>query len=416
MVEAWEKFFKFLKDNDLGNFAKTIAGQALGAYRHRFMKENIYVHTCNSAIEMERKSYHGGRTECFFIGKKEKENFYLLDVNSMYPSVMRENEYPTKLIGIYHKYNLEDKIKSFAITADVSIKTDKPIFPVNVNDKLIFPVGEYKTILTTREIEYALKNNLITEVRNYCVYEKHNLFKNYVDFFYNKRLEYKKQKNDAFSFICKLFLNSLYGKFGQRNEKFEKLSNNNNDINDGIFKFFDLDNETWITERRISGRIERSAGLQEGRETFVAIASHITADARMKLWSYFELAGRENIFYTDTDSMIVNQKGYNNSISKLGPELGMLSLKDTANMIEIRGLKDYSFGENETIKGIRKDAIKITDDLFSQTKFEGIAGAIRKNRMNKMFISEVRKKLYRMYDKGIVLSDGKIIPIHVSLF
>src|SRR4030042_1498358 len=87
----------FLKKHDLGNFKLTIAGQAFGAYRHRFMKEKILVHTFDDILAMEMESYRGGRCECFALGAFEE--VYKLDINSMYPFIMRNNQFPKELMG-----------------------------------------------------------------------------------------------------------------------------------------------------------------------------------------------------------------------------------------------------------------------------------------------------------------------------
>lgn len=411
MIEAWKLFLKFLKDNDLGNFTRTIAGQAFNAYRHRFMKTPIYIHTWDKAIKLERESYHGGRTECFYIGSAPKQDYYLVDVNSMYPSLMRNNNYPSRIINVTENINIKELIKillSHCVTARVLLKTNEPVYPVK-RTKLLFPTGEFETVLTTRELIYALANNQLIQIREAAIYESNNLFKDYVDFFYNKRQEYKKQNNYAFQYICKLFLNSLYGKFGQRNEHYEKVGECEK-TDDGIFEYFDIQKNDWIKERRVNGIIERSAGLIEGFDSFVAIAAHITADARIKLFEYFKIAEIKNIFYCDTDSLIVNKEGYEKLLPFIGKDLGLLSLKEKNNKLIIRGAKDYKFGDNEVIKGIRKNATKINDNTFEQTRFEGLAGAIRKKRINKMFISTGVKKLSRNYDKGIIGKNGVVTP------
>lgn len=414
MLKAWKLLFKFIDDNNLGNFSNTIAGQAFNSYRHRFMQKEIYIHNNEKAIKIERASYHGGRNECFYIGKLENQKYYLLDVNSMYPSVMYEYEYPNKFLGSSDSLNgLEGQLKKYCLIIECIIKTDEPIYPIIQNDKLIFPVGIFKTYLSTREIEYALKNNHIYKINSVYRYSKEKLFDNYVNFFYDKKVLYKNENNDAFSYLCKLFLNSLYGKFGQRNERYEKIGKSL--LANGVYEYFDMDKQENIKERVINGIAEKSVGLVEGQDSFVSIPSHITADARIRLWKYIKIAERKNVYYCDTDSLIVNEQGYHNCREYISDKLGNLSLKEISNKVEIFGLKDYVFGNNTIIKGIKKDAIKISEGSYEQTVFEGIKGAIRKNRLNEMIITKNQSKiLKRNYDKGIVLQNGNVIPFEIK--
>jgi hypothetical protein len=118
------EFFKFLKENDLGNFQPTIASQAFQAFRHRFMHHAIMIHCNPDAIKLERDSYRGGRNEAFFLGEI-KEHITVLDFNSLYPSVMIDNEYPTELVGV-RQYNtlrtLRDDMENYLVIANVKIK------------------------------------------------------------------------------------------------------------------------------------------------------------------------------------------------------------------------------------------------------------------------------------------------------
>jgi len=403
MVKAWELYMDFLKKGNLGNFAMTIAGQAFNAFRHRFMFSQIYIHNNAEIIKDERNAYHGGRTECFRIGNF-KGKFYMYDFNSMYPSVMKNLEYPTRYIstiyGTFTKRELKNLLKDYCLIADCIVKTNNPIFPTKENNKLIFPVGTFNTVLSTREIEYAINNNLLVKIRKVNLYKKAKLFSNYVDFFFERKQYYKENNNESFSYLCKLFLNSLYGKFGQRNKFYEPV---NLKLPDGHY----FDTVNFITYRTINGRTEKLVGLREGIDSFVAIPAHITADARMKLWELIERAGLSHAYYCDTDSLITDRK------LKTSKELGEISLKGESDEISIYGNKDYIFNGDEVIKGISKKAVRLSNNSFSQVQFEGMAGAIRNNRLNSVVIRQIVKKLNRKYDKGII-KGTKINPFTLN--
>jgi len=412
VFEAWKKLLAFIGENELGNFARTIAGQAFNAYRHRFMKEKIFVHTNERATKLERESYRGGRTECFRVGRMPEDEYTVLDVNSMYPSVMREGLYPVELFerendfahaveGVFHD--------GLGIVADVLISTNIPVFGVRKAGKLIFPVGTFRAVLTTSEFRYAVDHYLVSKFYSSYLYRMKPLFREYVDFFFGKRAEYRKEKNESFAFICKLFLNSLYGKFGQRNEVFKEVGRDP-DAPDGVEEFYDSDARRNVKRRTVNGLIEESVGFKEGFESFCAIASHVTADARMKLWGLIKTAGRENVFYCDTDSLIVNRAGRDRLKGYVGNEIGMLSVKQVASNLTLFGNKDYTFGKETVRKGVKNSANELAPGIFEQDTFEGMAGAIRMNRSNRMLVTRTMKVLKRIYDKGVVLPDGRVEP------
>ncbi|RLB83730.1 MAG: hypothetical protein DRH24_06540, partial [Deltaproteobacteria bacterium] len=160
-------WLNFIKENDLGRFAFTLAGQAFNALRHRFMTEEIVIHDNEEAAELELEAYFGGRCECFGLGRfRDKELFYL-DVNSMYPYVMKEFEYPIRLYKVEHNPSinkLKFHVNKHCVIAHVLIYTEKPMFPLRLENKVIYPTGYFWTTLTTPRLKLALKYAKIIKI------------------------------------------------------------------------------------------------------------------------------------------------------------------------------------------------------------------------------------------------------------
>lgn len=424
MIRAWSVWRQFIVRNNLGNFGLTLASQALNAFRHRFNKHEIYIHNNDSVTEIERASYHGGRTEAFVIGELPVQQYYYLDVVSMYPSVMREYSYPTKLVGRKSNISVDSLnhlVDSYAVTAVVEINTRENVFALVRNTRLIFPTGRFITTLTTREIKYALRKGIVSKVLDVVIYEAAPIFREYVNFFFSERQRYKEEGNQEYANICKLLLNSLYGKFGQRNDIWSLVSENINKP-DAIWEEYDVDEHKNRSFRLINGRLEEKTGFEEAYNSFTAIAAHVTADARMKLWYYMKKVGLKNVLYVDTDSIFTTREGYKRArILKNQSKLGDLSVKGYSKTLSIYGAKDYVFGGKQTTKGIRNNAKEIGRNMYRQTQFQGLKGAWRKGKLDTMVVKTITKKLNRIYKKGHVLTNGSVIPydiprddIHVS--
>ncbi|GAH94157.1 unnamed protein product, partial [marine sediment metagenome] len=80
-------------------FSITKASQAFCAYRFRFMDHKIYIHNDVTVQNLERSAYIGGRVECFRLGKIPGKQFVSMDINSMYPFVMKAEKYPYELVS-----------------------------------------------------------------------------------------------------------------------------------------------------------------------------------------------------------------------------------------------------------------------------------------------------------------------------
>lgn len=418
MVEAWNKLIEFVSSNDLGNFGFTLASQSMTAFRHRFMHTDIMIHDNEDAIKLERESYHGGRVEMHQYGQTDCGPVYYVDVNSMYPYVMREYAVPTKLVRYFRKASFElfERVrKEYGYIAEVTIDIEQPILPVVHNGKLCFPVGRITGVFAKPELEKALSVGKLISVGRLAAYKEEIIFKDFVDFFYMERLRYKKEGNDAFALICKLFLNSLYGKFGQRNLVFTKVGLTDS-IPDGFYETFDTQLNKWCKYRIYKGVVERETGFEEGYNSFVAIASYVTSLARVQLYEYMELAGLENTLYCDTDSLFVNSTGYMRLLGVIEPsKLGMLKVEGISADAAFYGAKRYKFGDMTKSKGIRSNAVQLANGAFEQDKWMGFKGALRTGNADKVIITKVTKQLHDSYSKGIVLPSGRVAPFRLPL-
>ncbi len=417
LLRTWKVWYDFLDKYDLGSFGLTMASQSFNAYRHKFMRVPIAVHASNKAVCIERESYRGGRNECFSIGHFQHRNFYLLDVNSMYPYVMHRYAYPVNLVSTGKSLSisrLAEILRTHAVVACVFLNTVENVYGIKRNGKLLFPVGRFWATLTTQELDRALSRNELLFVADYCVYERAYIFKDFVEFFYAARKRFETAGNGAFAYLTKRMLNSLYGKFGQRSQDWEYVTDDPA-TDYAVWQEYHYQEHKTYTYRCINHRVERCVGLKEGFNSLVAIASEVTANARLTLHSLILEATRGHVWYVDTDSLIVDKKGYDLLRSHIDQDkLGALKLEKMTHDLVIHNLKDYSFGGKIKIKGISSKAEMISYNQFKQWQSRGIKSGLRDGDINVTIWQEITKTLTRRYNKGIVHRDGLVSPFTLS--
>jgi len=412
-LENFKLFIKFLEVNSIARLCYTRGSTAMAAYLFRHYHNRIYIHNNEQAIELERDSYRGGRTECFYLGELKDENYYILDVNSLYPFVMANNDYPVKYQKIL--YGSPDKVfnalcKSFSVIAKVLIETDEPAYAVR-RERTMFPIGQFWVTLCTPELKYAFAKGHIKDVEQAVVYEQASIFKSYVNRFYKLRQKFKQSGVAEYEELCKKMLNSLYGKFGQKAEVWRKIGECPNEPDRVEICYIDGYVRTKAI-RYLLGEIFELEGYEECFNSFPAIAAEVSAYARLYLWELMKTAGSGNYFYCDTDSLFVNEQGLQNLGDKLdNNSLGGLKIIEHTNSINIRGLKDYSIGGEETIKGIRKLAVKVGDGVYEQELWPSFKGLLRQKHPDVYAIKRIRKTLNRKYTKGHVSPDGSVTPL-----
>ena len=276
--------------------------------------------------------------------------------------------------------------------------------------KVIFPVGQFETVLTTGELKLALKENVIEKVLSVAIYEKAKIFTDYIKFFYSQRIAAKTSGKMIYSQFFKLMMNSLYGKFGQLIGEWETIGKCDPKEVYYYTEFSSKDPKLFKC-RRINGLIQRYEKKSEAFNSFPAIAAHVTGYARVKLWDLMEKAERKNVYYCDTDSIFTNSLGYKNLKSDLSEtEIGKLKVEKWSRKIKLFGCKQYIFGNRKRHKGKKKYARKQSDGGYSQSQWSTLKSLIQNKNLNEYRVSKVIKHFTGQYDKGQPLDNGEVLP------
>jgi hypothetical protein len=410
-------FMKFTHENDLCGLGLTLASQSFRAYRHKFMHHEIVLHSNEQVTKLERSGYSGGRVEAFYIGGLFYKTYYKVDVNSMYPYVMNDELYPTELIA--HTDNvslvkLPELLLSNYCIAECEIETQDNAYAYKSKHKLVFPIGNYSTVLHQRELEYALQHGHIKSIRQIAIYKRERIFTDFVKYFYALKQQAELENNPVLRFQAKIILNSLYGKFGQR-QVVSKLFDNPNGFTIGRVAGYSETLGRNVTVTYLGNKMETRYMEGESTYSFPAIAGAVTAYARMYLYQLMQDAGLPNVFYCDTDSLIINQAGLDNLSGYLdNNKLGYLKVEDYTTQVSIRGCKDYSFGDETKTKGVPKKAVMLTTKSWEYEQFRGAKSWLNEGMPEGVIITQREKQRIGQYDKGNVSSSGTVSPLSLS--
>lgn len=407
-------YMLWLRNNSLGGMSLTLAGQAFRTYRHNFLESTITIHNYPHPLHLEREGYSGARTEAFYQGDLSGQDWFKLDVNSMYPYVMKMDTYPVKMRAHSKDIPLSQLtrlLERFYVIAAVVLDTDTPVYPSKHEGKLVFPVGRFVTTLHDSELRYAVEYGHIKEVLEVAIYERGSLFNEYIDYFYQLKQTADATGDKISRQLAKTLMNSLYGKFGQRGIV-SKILPNKGAIRYGRYLGYSEKLKKNITINYLGDQIELSYPLNESYYSMPAIAGAVTANARMYLWRLIQLAGSKNVMYIDTDSLIVNLEGYNNLASLLDDaKLGYLKLEGESNRFIIRGLKDYQFGTDNKTKGVPKTAIPVDQNTWTYDQFRGALGWLSDGLTDGVTVKQTTKHRSGIYTKGEVQPSGEITPL-----
>lgn len=455
------KLLEFLETNDLSRLKATAGSLSLNVFRHNFYdsenkNERICIHDWKQAIKLERKSYKGGITDLFRYGTYK--HLFKLDINSMYPAIMKDKQLPNRLICYRNDDNHSQKELrliynnfkgKYLFIMDITIKISKENAYILHNfrdigfDKSVFAHGEYRLTICQPEVKFIEQYGKIKYIHQLTIYETSAIFRGFVDFFYKKRLEYKKSGNLVNEQFCKLLLNTQYGKWGQRTTEYKQITPKDDFYKDNrelIYLMLEnkkerIINDNWKNAIISLGSIVSQCELYlvngklyylkqtqaNSKDTFVAIASFITSYSRMLLIKYLKIAKRSNVFYADTDSLFVNQEGYynlkaNKCIHKT--KLGKLKVEGTDGIATFYSPKFYDFNELRKCKGVKKDSVILLENkqkvIYQIESWQKFKTDLRKGYKPEQLITITTKEVSKLYTKGKVDESGYIHPFSIT--
>ncbi len=376
-----------LDTNDLGSLRYTAASVAWSVFRHKFYNQHITTHHKPVPVALERSAYVGGYTSVRKLYAPPEKLIVRLDVNSMYPFIMQGNIFPVELIEMIPGLAVDNLMKymcDHCMIADVDVETDEPIYPYRSGKRVFYPMGSFRSTLCSGSLVYAIEHDHLRKIRLAAVYKAGQPFTEYVDHWYAERMKARKAHDTVRERFAKLCLNSLYGKFGQRGTNVTRIGSAPIDI----FR----SEETWNPATGEEWRMLEAGGerlrIDEGGETltsFPAIAAHVTDYARQYIWALANKAGLENVWYIDTDSLMVNRAGHENIHMLISDnELGKLKHEDTSFGVKIYAKKDYQFGTDRTCKAagdigkLEKDGSYVEPQslgIYAAAEIEAVEGA-----------------------------------------
>lgn len=283
----------------------TIGSDALANYKEINKNFKRYFPILPYEIDKDiRKSYKGGFTylnECY--KEKETGQGIVLDVNSLYPSVMMYEKLPFgEPIFFEGKYENDELYSLYiqTISCVFDIKDGK-IPTLQIKNNMSFLPNEYvkssngdivTLTLTNIDLDLFLDHYNVSELTYHSGWKFKaikGLFTTYINYWSDKKIQAKKDNNTALYRIAKLMLNSLYGKFGL-----------NPDVR-GKYPY--LDDEGVVRYALYPAEIRESI--------YIPVASFITSYARyktittsQKIKEYSKEKYKKDLYvYSDTDSI-----------------------------------------------------------------------------------------------------------------
>jgi len=445
-------FYDMVENKLGGEVGMTAPSTSMKLFRRRFLgrdgtpnKIPRHAHwpTCTQraecpgcAHEWVRRGYYGGRTELFrTYGKR----LHYYDINSSYVAAMREKQpVGERMVTNELDWRLFERYAGF-IECLVYIPPECPIPPLphrnKKTGKLLFPTGYFRGVWSAEELKLLddpLVNGRIEHVEKVVWFKRQDTFHKMVDELWRLRDKNQPDYDEGLSALAKLMGNSLYGKFGMKQERTSVVFAQEvaagecflckgetpseevqlcEDCEGSKPAMADIESEVWYQKKHV-----------EAPYIIPHIAAHITALARVRIWRFMKAAieaGGE-LYYTDTDSIITDAVlPSSNALGALkdeypGQELEGLFVQPKVYMLEGGELKEPKV----TMKGFPRK-LRTKENLeklrrgetLSYMNLEKVRTLARHGFKNPPRMTEVKKSFKSAYDKRKLHADGSTSAI-----
>jgi DNA polymerase type B, organellar and viral len=401
-----------------GSLRCTAASQAVQALRSDDACLRLHAHADTTGLALERSAYHGGRCECFRIGDIPGP-VYHLDVRSMYAAICRDFPIPVQLRRIYSGKDAKRASESSGgsdMLAFVRVRTEVPAYPLRRGGLTIYPVGSFNTHLCGPELCEAIQRSDITHWRAGAKY----LLSPALAPLYTRWLDRLRDERQNGSPIVvqwmKRVLNSLPGKFGETGKRWVPALPRTEEGPYGVWYGDGPDGEP-ARHRNIAGFAQREEIYGESYWSMPSIAAWITARGRCQLRRYIDTAGRDQVWYVDTDSLLCSQFGLEKlaAAGLIGDgEAGDLRFVEEANSCSVHGIRHYSLAGKITCAGVPKGEIREGEsrpEYFARLRIrDEIALGLRPGTGTGGLVQPIPE----VYRHGVVGPDGYVSPLRIE--
>lgn len=319
--------------NDRFGNRLTIAGTAMWE-----LQSMVHIPKMNEKQdEYFRQYYFGGRVQCF-RGGNLKGPWKMYDINSQYPTAMRNFKHP-----IGNNWKSWDRMpdnfdKPFFVVFE---GTNTNALPSKAKDGLTFEKESGEFWACSHEIKIALEHGLIKIDKVIDCWRTDDVitFEEFVDHFYKEKADAKRNGDKIGEIFAKFILNSAYGKFGQNPRDYEDYAFA---FDDGEIMDFINKGEGWRPSLECEKYTLMAKPALLRPESFfdVSIAASITSAARSILLE--GLQKTKDVIYCDTDSLIC--RDFAGTIDPY--ELGAFKYELTADYCAVAGKKLYTLYNN----------------------------------------------------------------------
>lgn len=413
-------WIRVVDDMQLGGLRHTAAAQAWHGWRHSYLDEGILIHGDSRITGMERSAIHPGRAEAYHLGVVSGP-VTALDASAFYPACASGVELPCR-----HKrggkYSIAEVGRACArgwlAIARCRVRCREPCLPCPLGDRTVWPIGEWTVTLCGPEIALARAAESLVSIMWADLYEPGDPCRRYMSALWERRVRGERAGRAVEAQSIKLLMNSLVGKWAARGRCWSDAPGEALLPPWQTCYKYHAESRKLCRYRSIGWHVQREDVEDETAESCPALAAWVYSVGRVRLWEWMCAAGRENVYYVDSDSLYCTDLGAGrlagSGMVRPG-EMGALRVQGVYPTLRIGGIRDYAAPGRTVRAGVPKGGRADDDDGLRYWCPETVREAVDARRRPEPAARLIELRERGAYRHGVVGKDGTVSPLDVGV-
>lgn len=423
-------------DYALGNWKLSGAACGFGAMRHTLPAKSVTLIDDPEASALERAAIYGGRRYCWRHGEQPPGRYAELDFTAAHATTAANYPMPAKRGPKFARLDPNHPAvdgKFAVVIAECEIETDVPRFPCRANGRVWYPVGRFKTTLSSPEIAWARDSGCLVSIGagqfHYTAKVMQPFFRRVLDVGAPGNTSY----HPLVSALWKQWGRSVIGKFAQRGYKVTAT----NMLTDKAWYYeratdYETGAEYWLVH--YAGRIHRAMPEGDGAQAYPAVLALIESYERVALGKAAEQLGPQVAIQCDTDGIWLDvgalERGVPTGLgfdlldlpreARIDVAIGCITQaalpqivreKHSVQRIAIFGPQNYDAGPHSKQSGRPARLIEVAPGIWAGSIFPAVAYQMAHGEAGVFKIEQVTWTRPANVVPGWVLSDGRVLPV-----
>ncbi len=412
------EYVDWLRREDMGCWQMTGAGQAWAHWRHRHYTHRVLAGDPCGAAEIERRALWTGRAEAWRWGSYPTATVYDYDWECAYANIAATTDVPVAQQGSLSRCLLSQALvlaETRGVLAHVTVRTALPLVPCEVNGRIVWPVGEFRTVLWDPELTLLARHNAGVDIHRGWLYRREPALASWGAWILEQLSRPDGDIPGWQKVALKHWSRALIGRFAMRYRTWERFATSPDEVvevTDGVFH----------------GSGAPLVLLQVGRDVFAQsverdsdngapmITGYVQSLARVQLWDAIQAVGEQHVYHVATDSMLLSTAGARAAERAIaaGNLVGLRS-KGRYRGVEIGGPNQTVVGGRPRIAGLSARAVRTGDATWATEVWQGAAESLRRGSPDSVTITDRTFRARARDDRRARLPDGRTRPLRVRV-